>query len=343
MIIANDKAPSPNLFLRYKGEEETDDSTISLAELGISLAGFDMIFKEFAKILRIDIEPEVQATANREGSFIVDIAAWWKDTGDALPFHSVEDFLTFLRIAGDPMLKDAEAFFNEVLKEKKTLNDWVAANPVDTLFYTWLFGKASKVLMKHAGNCKNRIQTGAKELPKRVQLGLQKLIKKKGFKKALLPMTENKAALIELSDEPEFKEPARVDQSNLSDYLADDDMILPHLIDGHSYDLHGTVTGLKATRGDRLTLQIHHEGEDHNLDALPARGLTSKHYIQYYQEDVQVHAEVMRTSLYRKPKLRIQRIEKVQLELDLSLENSDEQQFYGKQRGAETVLQQELH
>ena len=107
MIIANDKAPSPNLFLRYKGEEETDDSTISLAELGISLAGFDMIFKEFAKILRIDIEPEVQATANREGSFIVDIAAWWKDTGDALPFHSVEDFLTFLRIAGDPMLKDA--------------------------------------------------------------------------------------------------------------------------------------------------------------------------------------------------------------------------------------------
>ena len=183
--------------------------------------------------------------------------------------------------------------------------------------------------MKHAGNCKNRIQSGAKELPKRVQLGLQKLIKKKGFKKALLPMTENKAALIELSDEPEFKEPARVDQSNLSDYLADDDTILPHLIDGHSYDLHGTVTSLKATRGDRLTLQIKYEGEDHNLDALPARGLTSKQYIQYYQEDVQVHAEVMRTSLYRKPKLRIQRIQKAQLELGLVIPvNSEEQQIH---------------
>ena len=342
-MSADDKTPSPNLFLRYVGEDETDDSNISLAELGLSLAGFDAVFKEFARILRIDIEPEVQATANREGSFIVEIAAWWKDAGDALPFHSVEDFLTFLRIAGDPMLKDAEAFFNEVLKDKKTLNDWVAANPVDTLFYTWLFGKASKVLMRHAGNCKNKIQTGAKELPKRVQLALQKLIKKKGFKKALLPMTENKAASIELSDEPEFKDSALVDQSNLSDYLADDDMILPHLLDGHSYDLNGTVTSLKATRGDRLTLQIHHEGEDHNLDALPARGLTSKHYIQYYQEDVHVHAEVMRTSLYKKPKLRIQRIQKVQLELGLSLEHGDEQQINIDPSGTDPILQQELN
>lgn len=325
-MTADEKAPNPNLFLRYKGEEETDDSNISLAELGASLAGFDAIFKEFARILRIDIEPEVQATANREGSFIVDIAAWWKDAGDALPFHSVEDFLTFLRIAGDPMLKDAEAFFNVVLKERRTLNDWVAANPVDAAVYTWLFAKVSKILMKQAGNCKTRIQIGAKELPKRIQLALQKLIKKKGFKKALIPMTENKAASIELSDDPEFKDSARVDQANLSDYLADDDMILPHLMDGHSYDFHGTVTSLKATRGDRLTLQIHYEGEDHNLDALPARGLTSKHYIQYYQEDVQVHAEVMRTSLYKKPKLRIQRIQKLQMELELEIfGESDEQ------------------
>ena len=316
-MTSDEKTPHPNLFLRYVGEDETDDSNISLAELGMSLAGFDVVFKEFARILRIDIEPEVQATANREGSFIVDIAAWWRGAGDTLPFHSVEDFLTFLRIAGDPMLKDAEAFFNDVLKEKKTLNDWVAANPLDTAVYTWLFAKASKVLMKQAGNCKNRIQAGARELPKRVQLALQKLIKKKGFKKALLPMTENKATSIELSDDPGFKDAARIDQTNLSDYLADDDMILPHLIDGHSYDLSGTVTSLKATRGDRLTLQIQYEGEDHNLDALPARGLTSKNYIEYYQEDVRVHAEVMRTSLYKKPKLRIQRIEKVQLELGL--------------------------
>ncbi len=53
--------------------------------------------------------------------------------------------------------------------------------------------------------------------------------------------------------------------------------------------------------------------------------------------NVQVHAEVMRTSLYRKPKLRIQRIEKVQLELDLSLENTDEQQFWRRSNTATTA------
>lgn len=215
------------------------------------------------------------------------------------------------------MLKDAEAYFNVVLAEKRTLNDWVAANPLDAGFYAWLFAKVSKKLMKRAGHFKRRIDADAKDLPKRIQLALQKLIKKKGFKKALIPITENKAALIELSEDPEFKDSACVDQANLSDYLADDDMILPHLLDGNSYELNGTVTSLKATRGDRLTIQIHHEGEDHNLDALPARGLTSKHYTDYYQEDVQVHAEVSRTSLYKKPKLRIQRIQKVQLELGL--------------------------
>lgn len=324
-MIANEKSPDPNLFLRYVGEDETDDSNISLAELGLSLAGFDAVFKEFARILRIDIEPEIQATANREGSFIVDIAAWWKDAGDALPFHSIEDFLIFLKIAGDPMLKDAEVFFGEILKEKKTLNDWVAANPIDTAVYTWLFAKASKVLMRQAGSCKSVIQTGAKELPKSVQLALKKLIKKKGFKKALIPITENKAKSIELSEDPRFKDTVRIDQTNLSEYLADDDMILPHLIDGLSYDVNGTVTSLKATRGDRLTLQIQYGGDDYNLDALPARGLTSKHYIEYYQEDVQVHAEVMRTSLYKKPMLRIQRIQKVQLDLGLVIQENPEE------------------
>ncbi|MEY4244129.1 MAG: hypothetical protein RLZZ245_1714 [Verrucomicrobiota bacterium] len=322
-----EKSPPPNLFLRYVGEDEAQDSNISLAELGMSLAGFDAVFKEFARVLRIDIEPEVKATANREGSYIVDIAACWKEASDALPFHAVEDFLTFLHIADSAQAKEAERFFNELGEVRKTLNDWVSEHPIDSTILAGLFAKVCTRLMKKAGDFKRRIEPNAKEIPRRIQLALQKLIKKKGFKKALIPMTENKAASIELSDNSQFKDSARVDQANLSDYLADDDMILPHLFDGNSYDLNGTVTSLKATRGDRLTLQIHHEGEDHNLEALPARGLTSKNYIDYYQEVVQVHAEVMRSSLYKKPKLRVQRIQKVQLELPLVIPaNKEEQQ-----------------
>ena len=67
-----------------------------------------------------------------------------------------------------------------------------------------------------------------------------------------------------------------------------------------------------------MTLQISHEAELYNLDALPAPGLTSKNYKDFYTESVNVRAEVHRTSLYKKPKLRLHGIElrQTQLELD---------------------------
>lgn len=313
----------PNLYLRFQGSDEELDSNISLAELGESLQGFDAAFKEFARILRIELEPEVQATSHREGSLIIEIAAWWKDTSDGLPFHSVDDFITFLRLAKEPLADEVEAYFNSALETRKTLNDWVSAHPLDTTFWTLLFGKAAQRLMKHAGGCKRLPLTDVRELPRRMQLALQKLIKKKGFQKALKPMTENKVDVIELSDDPKFADSAKVDQSNLSDYLADDDKILPHLENGNVYPFSGTITSLKATRGDRLTLQIQHEGIDYNLDALPQAGLNSKNYIDYYQESVNVTAEVMRTSLYKKPKLRFQAIELQQPELGLKIEETE--------------------
>jgi hypothetical protein len=313
----------PNLYLRFQGSDEELDSNISLAELGESLQGFDAVFKEFARILRIELEPEVQATSHREGSLIIEIAAWWKDTSDGLPFHSVDDFITFLRLAKEPLADEVEAYFNSALETRKTLNDWVSAHPIDAAFWTYVFGKAARRLMKHAGACKRLLLTDVRELPRRMQLALQKLIKKKGFQKALKPMTENKVDVIEVSDDPKFAESAKVDQSNLADYLADDDTILPHLKDGNVYELNGVVTSLKATRGDRLTLQIRHEGIDYNLDALPRLGLTSKSYIDYYRESVHVTAEVMRSSLFKKPKLRIHEIELQQPELGLKIEETE--------------------
>ena len=313
---------NPTLYLKFTGSDPQADSNISLAELGESLQGFDALFKEFASIVRMEIEPEVQATGHREGSFVVDVAAWWKDSSDSLPFHSIDDFLTFLKLAKDPLAQEVQAFINSALETKKTLNDWVSANPIDTGVLTYLFGKVVQRLMKYAGPCKRLLRTDVRELPKRIQLALHKLIKKKGFKKALKPITENKVDVIEVSAEPTFADSAKVDQSNLGDYLADDDTILPHLEDGNTYPLTGIITSLKATRGDQVTIQISHEGEEHNLDAKPALGLTSKNYIKFYQEKVNITADVMRTSLYKKPKLRMITIELQQPELGLEFRES---------------------
>ncbi len=312
----------PNLFIRFKGTEEESDSQVSLSELGESLTGFHSVLTELNCVMGITIEPEVQATALRDGSVIVDLVLFFRDASDALPFDSVADFVEFLKLAEEPKAEEVEGFFQSVEGAHRSINDWAAQNPVDfevfkaALNVFWV--SVVLKLIKKAGFFKKGEDTKDKSLSRKKQRGLHKMVKKRSFKKALAPLREDKAKSIEVSNDRKFKHAVMIDQHNMENYLADDDTILPHLKDGVMYDLHGTITSLKATRGDRMTLQIGHEGELYNLDALPAPGLTSKNYKDFYTESVNVRAEVHRSSLYKKPKLRLHGIElrQTQLELD---------------------------
>lgn len=312
----------PNLFLRFKGIEEESDSQVSLAELGESLTGFHSVLTELNGVMGITIEPEVQATALREGSVIVDLVLWFRDASDVLPFDSVTDFVEFLKLAEEPKAEEVEGFFQSVEGAHRSINDWAARNPLDFEIFkaglNILWVSVVLKLIKKAALFKKGENPKEKTLSRKKQRGLHKMVKKRSFKKALTPLREDKAKSIEVSDDREFRHAVVIDQHNMDNYLADDDTILPHLKDGVNYDLHGTITSLKATRGDRMTLQISHEGDLYNLDALPGPGLTSKNYKDFYTESVNVRAEVHRASLYKKPKLRLHGIElrQTQLELD---------------------------
>lgn len=312
----------PNLFIRFKGTEEESDSQVSLSEFGESLTGFHSVLTELNAVMGITIEPEVQTTALRDGSVIVDLVLFFRDTSDALPFDSVTDFVEFLKLAEEPKAEEVKGFFQSVQGAHRSINDWAAQNPVDfeifkaALNVFWV--SVVLKLIKEAGFFKNGEDPKEKTLSRKKQRGLHKMVKKRSFKKALAPLREDKAKSIEVSNDRKFKHAVMIDQHNMENYLADDDTILPHLKDGMTYDLHGTITSLKATRGDRMTLQISHEGDQYNLDTLPGPGLTSKNYKDYYTESVNVRAEVHRSSLYKKPKLRLHGIERRQplLELD---------------------------
>ena len=312
----------PNLFIRFKGTEEESDSQVSLSELGESLTGFHSVLTELNSVMGITIEPEVQATALRDGSVIVDLVLFFRDASDALPFDSVTDFVEFLKLAEEPKAEEVEGFFQSVEGAHRSINDWAAQNPVDfevfkaalNLFWVSVVLK----LIQKAGFFKKGEDPKDKTLSRKKQRGLHKMVKKRSFKKALAPLREDKAKSIEVSNDRRFRHAVLIDQHNMENYLADDDTILPHLKDGVTYELNGTIPSLKATRGDRMTLQISHEGDQYNLDTLPGPGLTSKNYKDYYTESVNVSAEVHRTSLYKKPKLRLHGIElrQTQLELD---------------------------
>jgi hypothetical protein len=121
----------PNLFIRFKGTEEESDSQVSLSELGESLTGFHSVLTELNSVMGITIEPEVQATALRDGSVIVDLVLFFRDASDALPFDSVTDFVEFLKLAEEPKAEEVEGFFQSVEGAHRSINDWAAQNPVD--------------------------------------------------------------------------------------------------------------------------------------------------------------------------------------------------------------------
>jgi hypothetical protein len=306
---------NPNLFIRFKGIDRDHDSEIDLAELGESLIGFDSLFRSFGELMRVDGQLEIKATATKEGSVIVDLIVWLQQ--GAIPFESIDDFLNLLKIAGDPAWHDAVNFFNSLDGAHKTLNDWVAKYPLDFAAFAYLLGKAFEKLLKKARKNKDKPDYSDPDLPRRIAEELHKLIKHHGFRKALKPIVEDKARSIEVSSDRAFTLPAKVDQENFQDYLAEDAQILPHLENGTTHTLKGEVTSLKGTRGDSLTFHTRHGKETFNLDVLPAEGASSKAYRQFYQETVQIEAMVIRDSLYKKPKLRLQKIDLNQSELSL--------------------------
>ena len=172
-------------------------------------------------------------------------------------------------------------------------------------------------LLKKARKNKDKPDYADPDLPKHIAEELHKLIKQHGFKKALKPIVEDKAQSIEVSTNRTFSSSATIDQNNFQDYFAEDEQILPHLENGKNHTLVGKVTSLKGTRGDSLNFQMLYSGDTFNLDTLPAEGETSKTYRQFYKETVQIEATVVRDSFYKKPKLRLHKIDLAQLVLGL--------------------------
>jgi hypothetical protein len=324
---------NPNLFIRFKGIDANHDSDVDLAELGESLVGFDSVFKELAAVMRVEEELEIKATAIEEGSIVFDLIVWVQHGATSVPFHSIDDLLNFLKLAGDPLWHEAVKFFNSIEEAHKTLNDWVSKYPLDFAAFGYLLGKAIEKLLKKARKNKDKPDYADPDLPKRIAEELHKLIKRHGFKKALKPIVEDKAQSIEVSTNRTFSSSAKIDQDNFQDYLAEDEQILPHLENGKNHTLVGKVTSLKGTRGDSLNFQMQYSGDTFNLDTLPAEGETSKTYRQFYKEGtVQIEATVIRDSLYKKPKLRLHKIDLVQSELKLEKTDKAQERQYPKNR-----------
>lgn len=301
----------PNLHFKFNPCEGEDVDEIALIDLGASLVGFDRLVRELIKTTRIKGVVSIRAAAFREGSIIIDALVEIKDFVEELPFETISDLLDFLKISSSVAWETAMEFFNEFKDGYDSLEKYFTKHPVSL----GLIAIAITVLIDKAKNYKKLPRTPSDDLPERIAVELHKRIQKHAFKLAFKPIIEDKVSSIHVSPNKNFIGSAKIDQTNFQDYLGENDMILPHLENGSIYDLKGEITSLKSTRGDSLTFQYRFKSKKYNLDLLPPLGETTKNYTDYYKENVNLNSEVIRASLYKKPKLKLINIELQQMQL----------------------------
>jgi hypothetical protein len=298
-----------NFHIKFKPAE--NDNEIDLSFLGESLVGFDNVIREIVKITRIQGDISIQASSHRKGSVIIDALVNIKDVAEQLPFEKIDEFLDYLEIVNEIAWEHAKEYFGDLKNGYKSLNDYFSSHPVDLAGITIIIA----ILIEKAQSCKKKESLKDVDLPNRIATELHKMINRKTFRRALKPIVDDKIESIEVSSNRNFKQSAKIDQNNFQEYLGEDDTILPHLENGFEYELNGEITSLKSTRGDSLTFKHTFQSKPYNLDLLPPHGDTTKNYTDYYKEKVSTKVEVIRSSLYKKPKLRLISINLRQLRL----------------------------
>jgi hypothetical protein len=295
-----------DLYLRYVGIVSENDSEIPLSDLGKSLIHFEKIAQDFSRICQLEGDLKISAVPSREGSHIIDMILHFEPSLGQLPFSSPENLLEFLKLAGETVTHDV---FDYALDAREFLNKYFAEKPFDIALFALVIPK----LLKLIGRIKKKKQIPEDDLSKRLVKELKDLLEKNSLKGFISPIMEESTASIEVSPDRAFlANTAKIDQENFEDFLAEENQILPDFMDGDVKSLEGEITSLKGTRGDSFTFNTIIEGRSFNLELFPPLGKRTKEYVYFYQERVDVRCRVERTSMYKKPKLHLNTIDKIQ-------------------------------
>lgn len=305
-----------NIFIRYSFGVPKSVDEFDLSDLGKSLIGFEKLCKQLEIITKINGNVSIQAQGLREGSLIIDVLIKLEDVDHLAPFDQFEYLLEFLQLASSQYYQVALNYFQQISSKNKSVEDFLREHPLGTIGLAGLYSAALVELINLAKMLKSRPLKAGEITSERVENELNKLINNnKSFRLTLQPLIDDKVSSIEVINGSEFYKQALIDDNNLGAYLRKEDQILPALEDGEQYRLVGRITSLKSTRGDSLTFRYHDKKKIYSLDLFPKHGETTKQYINYYLEDVNIKAEVIRTSLYKKPKLRLINISLRQLSM----------------------------
>jgi hypothetical protein len=150
-------------------------------------------------------------------------------------------------------------------------------------------------------------------MPQAYAYRLHNMVLSKKFKKIVIPIAEDKIKSIRFGTDKNFALPTTIDSSNFEGYLSEDERILSEWENGQKINLTGEIVAIQSTRGEILRFKaIEVEPKYQLLVAIPEDGKSSENYLEFYKKQVNLEAEVFRSSMYKKPEIIIKNISLMQ-------------------------------
>lgn len=296
-----------NIVIKYKWEPAKDG--VDLKTLGESIVGFNEAIKESVKVLRIKGEISIKAKTARDGSIVLEIFTELSSLASTAPFESIEAYLDFLALVGKQLASEGLEWGSRAHED---LNALYAKYPFDAA----LLGYGIVRLIAWARKQKKApvVQDDeGKQLPKNYAIRLHKLIKRRTFKKALVPFIEEQVSEIEIKAVYKPEQPTVIDNQNFEEYLSEEEQILPEYENGKVYRFVGSIVGLESSRGEYMKFKAEGVKREHSLlIAFPTDDKKTEDFLDFYKKQVLIEAEIARKSLYQKPKLIIRSIDLMQ-------------------------------
>lgn len=304
-----------SLLIKYSYDSRDG---FDLGAIGESFMGFDAVLKELLDIAQLGESVQIKTSKVQQGSIEVINAVVLIDV---MPFHNVESFLEFLRIAAPEALNSANTFFSGLADGHRSVNDYFAQNPVDQtvaeriveLIVVYI---VSSLAVSRKLKKSQSIPVDSKASDRQIKR-LKRMISTGKYKRALKPITEGSASSIKVATlSTKQNRSVTISEANVGDYLPDDSMILPEYENGQEVRLTGELQSLQSTHGDTMKIRVDNiDPKNSLLVATPSDGVNIEDYAGYFKKQVIFDAEIFRKTMYKRPELIIHSMSLAQTQL----------------------------
>lgn len=321
---------SEKISIRYKWNWLSLNDWIDIEELWNNLLEFSKLSKSILKeVWHVDIKDiNLRIVWLRNWSIIVDIIInnvwnileWFKD------LYSLLDYLHTVDLE---IYNTAVNFINTSVNSYNEIENWWKDHPVFiwlmTLLlssYWWSITKFLKKIVKISKDVKDNKKIDVIKDNQEINLSWEKvkwsiakrtkkLVNQWKYIDFLEPFIDDKVKSIEIWENENYE---KIDENDYQQLLWKWFEILPQYINGSTYDFVGSFTAMQSNIWETMTLKSIDLKDRSNkpmlFSCIPDDNYTSEQYKNYYWESiiVKVTAEVIRESVYKKPKLKIKNV-----------------------------------